>query len=565
MTVEYKYDAGYLLKNLNYGWGGYHLNQGYVYNTLDKITDNLIDYNLSAPEVAGEMVRVLGPEHDGIDYPALDDVQHFYQGRSFTNKYTYDKLGRMTSSTVYGINPQLVPGISNNSDHRPKVQVRQQTVRNTVIDPNGNPKSKRIESLFDTITNVTTETNYYNDVNQLTGRDVVNQSSPIQAPRINYTYDDFGNLLGESAQAVKTPPTYTYGPDQQMSRSLSESLHNTGSKYENGQNVVVPDCYTRNEKLFAYELGGKLVKIKSNVHDDSNIYDRIDDKFSDYFYYSHDGAVAERHDDIGETKYFTRLGGELLACDDAGQSYYYIQNIRGDVMALVGTDGVVKSVRDYDASGQMLCKAPGHSDRDPFGFTGGLDAGNGMWKLGARFYDSSKNSFIQQDRYMGDPSDPLSLNRYVYCGLDPVNNVDPTGFMGVAVYGEAGAEVGIAENLQWGFTVQVGIATFQNGGSYTSSDRIGYTSTTAIADVNNKQNEEFIAGGYAGAGVGVTFTSADSAEAFKNIPKVFNINTPLGSLGVSYGNGDFSLSISIGPGLIASISNYRSDTQYLFW
>ena len=48
--------------------------------------------------------------------------------------------------------------------------------------------------------------------------------------------------------------------------------------------------------------------------------------------------------------------------------------------------------------------------------------------MGARFYDSSKGSFIQQDRYMGDPSDPLSLNRYVYCGLDPVNYVDPTGF-----------------------------------------------------------------------------------------------------------------------------------------
>ena len=57
-----------------------------------------------------------------------------------------------------------------------------------------------------------------------------------------------------------------------------------------------------------------------------------------------------------------------------------------------------------------------------------LNAEGGLWKLGARFYDSSKNSFIQQDRYMGDPGDPLSLNRYVYCGLDPVNYIDPTGF-----------------------------------------------------------------------------------------------------------------------------------------
>ena len=67
-------------------------------------------------------------------------------------------------------------------------------------------------------------------------------------------------------------------------------------------------------------------------------------------------------------------------------------------------------------------------DKDPFGFTGGLDAGNGKWKLGARFYDSGSSSFIQQDRYLGDASDPLSLNRYSYCGLDPVNFVDPTGF-----------------------------------------------------------------------------------------------------------------------------------------
>jgi hypothetical protein len=29
---------------------------------------------------------------------------------------------------------------------------------------------------------------------------------------------------------------------------------------------------------------------------------------------------------------------------------------------------------------------------------------------------------------MGSIDDPLSLNRYVYCGLDPVNFVDPTGF-----------------------------------------------------------------------------------------------------------------------------------------
>ena len=95
-------------------------------------------------------------------------------------------------------------------------------------------------------------------------------------------------------------------------------------------------------------------------------------------------------------------------------------------MMLVKDGGEIKSIRDYDVSGEMLNQAP--RDRDPFGFIGGIDGGNGLWKLGARFYDSNRNSFIQQDRYMGDVSDPLSLNRYVYCRLDPMNYIDPTGF-----------------------------------------------------------------------------------------------------------------------------------------
>ncbi|HEX3045151.1 MAG TPA: hypothetical protein VHY08_10370, partial [Bacillota bacterium] len=43
---------------------------------------NQISYNLSAPEVASELVRGLGPERDGIDYPDLTSVQQFYQNNS---------------------------------------------------------------------------------------------------------------------------------------------------------------------------------------------------------------------------------------------------------------------------------------------------------------------------------------------------------------------------------------------------------------------------------------------------------------------------------------------------
>jgi len=102
------------------------------------------------------------------------------------------------------------------------------------------------------------------------------------------------------------------------------------------------------------------------------------------------------------------------------------------------------ALRDYNATGQML-------GNDPFGFTGGLDAGNGKWKLGARFYDSGSSSFMQQDRYLGDASDPLSLNRYSYCGLDPVNFVDPTGFKayGISFGADACLYIGGKVKASW--------------------------------------------------------------------------------------------------------------------
>ena len=117
---------------------------------------------------------------------------------------------------------------------------------------------------------------------------------------------------------------------------------------------------------------------------------------------------------------------------------------------LVGANGNVNSIRDYDASGQIMLKAPDiDKDRDPFGFIGGLNSGNGLWKLGARFYDSGKNSFIQQDRYMGDVNDPLSLNRYVYCGMDPVNNVDPSGFSAIFIGSSPYEQRVVASFDQW--------------------------------------------------------------------------------------------------------------------
>ena len=44
-----------------------------------------------------------------------------------------------------------------------------------------------------------------------------------------------------------------------------------------------------------------------------------------------------------------------------------------------------------------------------------------------RFYDPSLGRFLQEDPVLGSLSEPLTLNRWVYCAHDPVNRMDPSG------------------------------------------------------------------------------------------------------------------------------------------
>ena len=51
----------------------------------------------------------------------------------------------------------------------------------------------------------------------------------------------------------------------------------------------------------------------------------------------------------------------------------------------------------------------------------------GLEYLRARYYNADKGRFFQEDTYLGDITDPLTLNRYAYTKNSPLNYVDPSG------------------------------------------------------------------------------------------------------------------------------------------
>jgi len=62
-----------------------------------------------------------------------------------------------------------------------------------------------------------------------------------------------------------------------------------------------------------------------------------------------------------------------------------------------------------------------------WGYRNELVEAGGLVKVGVRWYDPAVGRFLQQDPWLGDIYQPLTLNAYGYCVNDPIRWVDPSG------------------------------------------------------------------------------------------------------------------------------------------
>ena len=275
MTVDYKYDEAYLLKNLNYIWGAnnqYYVNMGYnygIYNGVEKIIENQIDYNINMPKVMNSI-------YNNGAFPSLING-------SFKNEYSYNQLGQMTSSDIFEITPEIDSGFYTGSDGTTQIPYTveiQNRVRTNYsnIDNNGNALTKAITYLSGNyngdITNVkysSTENCGVNTLNQII-RKAINQACYNYTCQIDpLTYDNNDNLISEHYNDGRPDNQYSYGLDHQLLWNVNDDSNS----------------HKRLEKWYTYELEGKLLRVKSNLYDGNNPYDIYSLNSNDYFYYSH--------------------------------------------------------------------------------------------------------------------------------------------------------------------------------------------------------------------------------------------------------------------------------------
>ena len=109
-----------------------------------------------------------------------------------------------------------------------------------------------------------------------------------------------------------------------------------------------------------------------------------------------------------------------------GSSGYYLYDPRGSVTGITNEEGQIYQSYRYNALGDVTFGAPQYENE----FTYNGESYNPNIKsqyLRARYYSVVTAAFITEDSYLGNMTNPLTLNRYGYCIGNPLNYVDKNG------------------------------------------------------------------------------------------------------------------------------------------
>ena len=241
-----------------------------------------------------------------------------------------------------------------------------------------------------------------------------------------YSYDPNGNMLSKLS-SVESP----------TSQTESASLEELGSEGATGA------------ALYEYDVWNNLVKtvdgqniVEMTYNGDGQRVSKSSGGSVTRHMYESDRVILEVDGNGNQTAY-NMYGTDLLKRNVDGESLLYLYNGHSDVTALMTSNGSVAASYYYDAFGNIT-ETTGQAN-NPFRYAGyQYDEESKLYYLNSRHYAPDIARFMQEDTYLGDQADPLSLNLYTYCMNNPIKYYDSSGYSVELVgYGAAAGVVPI--------------------------------------------------------------------------------------------------------------------------
>ncbi|PWQ95047.1 RHS repeat domain-containing protein, partial [Leucothrix arctica] len=248
-----------------------------------------------------------------------------------------------------------------------------------------------------------------------------------------YEYDNIGNRTQGVVNGITT--AYTYDDNDRLTQQGGEHYRydDNGSTLE----MTIDDTVT----AYQYNALNQLIEVQTReagvvtdtlryTYDINGIRTRSQENGTDTrFVIDNNQAyaqVVQEQDATGQIQVNYLYGDDLLQQQrDTDISYYHYDGL-GSTRLLTDSTGLLTDRYRYDAFGEDLETLGNTVNR--YRFTGEqYDANLAFYYLRARYYNPHQGRFTQQDTWMGNNSDPITLHKYLYANANPVNMVDPTG------------------------------------------------------------------------------------------------------------------------------------------
>jgi RHS repeat-associated protein len=362
----------------------------YAYDTLNRLTTVT---NKKGSTVLSSYVYTL--EADGLRTGVTEHQLESDNSTSTVTKiWTYDALQRLTQEAV-------TSSISANS-----------YTDSYTMDLVGNRLTKTHAQGGQTLTSSYT----YNANDQLT----TETGSGSSTYSTTYGYDTNGSLTTVTRTGAGAE-TDSYGYDLQNRMNAANI-----SRTENGQAVTIAASYSYNDDGIRAQTVQTTTIGNGSPSTTTTQYLIDPDNPSDY------EQVLEEHTNGSSTPNMSYLIGLSILgqTNGSGATNILLPDGQGSTRLLTDIVGAILARYAYDAYGNVLGTTLGVANPPLTSILFSnqqFDSSLQEVYLRGRYLRPTSGEFTQFDDVTGHLNQPLTLNKYIYCTSDPINQVDPGG------------------------------------------------------------------------------------------------------------------------------------------